>query len=352
LESRTLEESAASRPARKRRPPRRPERQQIVLRRALALGAGLLLLVLIVIGVKGCLDARKSRALSDYSRNVTQIVNETDATSKGFFEKFAEPGELSVTEFVAEVNADRSATEGYLSRVEGLSAPGDMGHAQDTLELVYELRSSAMTAIAEKMSTALGTRGREKATAAIAGQMEKLLAGDVLYSTVVQPEIGRVLSENGIEGDEVPDSVFLPEGTKWLDEATVSAALSSVNGASESEVSGGVHGLGLSGTSVNGTELTPEASSTVALEGETPEVEVAVQNQGESTENAITVTVTVDGAELSDTISSIGVEETETAVIPLTSAPKGEATLEVSVQSVPGEEVTTNNEATYTVQFE
>ncbi len=322
-----------------------------MLRRALALGAGLLVLVLVVIGVKGCLDARKSRALSDYSRNVTQIVDETDQTSKGFFEKFAEPGELSVTEFVAEVNADRSATENYLSRVEGLSAPGDMGHAQDTLELVYELRNSAMTTIAEKMSTALGTRGREKATAAIAGQMEKLLASDVLYSTVVQPEIDRVLTENGIEGDEVPDSVFLPEGTKWLDESTVSSALSSVNGASESETSG-IHGLGLSGTSVNGTELTPEAVSTVALEGETPEVEVAVQNQGESTENAITVTVTVDGAELSDTISSIGVEETETAVIPLTSAPKGEATVEVSVQSVPGEEVTTNNEASYTVQFE
>src|SRR5215203_2340509 len=75
-------EDSAARPARSRRPPRRPQRQQIVLRRALALGAGLIVLILIVIGVKGCLDARKNRALSDYSGDVTQIVEETKQTSK------------------------------------------------------------------------------------------------------------------------------------------------------------------------------------------------------------------------------------------------------------------------------
>ena len=226
-----------------------------------------------------------------------------------------------------------------------------MGRAQSTLELVYELRSSAMGTIADEIGTALGDVGREKATTAIAAQMEKLLAGDVLYATVVQPEINRVLSENGIEGDEVPDSVFLPEGTKWLDESAVSAALSSVNGASEGETSG-IHGLGLAGTGVNGTELTPEVTTAVALEGETPEVEVTVENQGESTENGVTVSVTVNGTELSGTIDTIGAEESETVAIPLTPAPKGEATVEVEVGSVPGEEVTTNNEATYTVQFE
>src|SRR6478735_12175696 len=121
-----LEDSLASRPGRRPRPPRRPERQQIILRRALALGAGLLILILIVLGVKGCLNARKHRALSDYARSVTQIVEETKLTSKGFFEKLDEPGELSVTEFVAEVNADRSAMDNYESRVDDLDAPGDM----------------------------------------------------------------------------------------------------------------------------------------------------------------------------------------------------------------------------------
>jgi hypothetical protein len=351
LEGDSVEDSAAS-PGRRRRPPRRPERQQIILRRALALGAGLLILILIVLGVKGCLNARKHRALSDYARNVTQIVEETKLTSKGFFEKLDEPGELSVTEFVAEVNADRSAMDNYESRVDSLDAPGDMGHAQEALELTYDLRGSAMTEIAEQISTALGDVGAEKATTAIARQMRKLLAGDVIYATVVRPEINRVLADNGIEGDDVPESVFLPDETKWLDEATVSASLASISGGG-GETSG-IHGLGLLGTSLNGTALVADTTTAVSLEEETPEVEVEVQNQGESTENSITVSVNVEGgASVDQTISSIGAGEAQSVAIPLVPAPpSGTVTIEVEVQPVPGEQVTSNNEATYTVEFE
>jgi hypothetical protein len=345
-----LEDSLASRPGRRPRPPRRPERQQILLRRGLALGAGLLILVLIALGVRGCLNARKQRALSDYARNVTQIVDETDQTSKSFFGKLSDPGSLSVTEFVAEVNADRSAMDNYRARIDGLDTPGDMGNAQKALELVYELRDSAMTEIAAKMNTALGDLGSAKATAAIARQMGVLSASDVLYSAVARPEIDGVLAANGIEGDDVPKSVFVPEGTKWLDESAVSAALASVSESGGGATSG-VHGLGLLGTSINGTELTSEGPTSVVSE-ETPEVEVEVQNQGESTENGITVSVTVNGSTLTGDINSIEAGATETVTIPLTPAPKGEATLEVEAEPVPGEEVSENNEASYTVVFE
>jgi hypothetical protein len=346
-----LEDSAPSRPGRRPRPRRRPERQQILLRRGLALGGGLLLLILIVLGVKGCLDARKNRELSDYARNVTQIVEETDTTSKSFFEKLDEPSGLSVTEFINQVSADRSAMDNYAGRVDGLSAPGDMSHAQNALELTYELRSSAMNEIAEKMSTALGDVGAEQATKSIAMQMRKLLGGDSLYAAVVRPEIDGVLAANGIEGSDVPKSIFLADETRWLDESEVSAALGSVSGASES-VSGGIHGLGLISTSVNGTELTAESTSSVAGEG-TPEVEVEVANQGESTENGINVSVSVSGGTtLSGTIDSIGAGESETVAIPLTPAPSGEVTLEVKVDTVPEEKVSSNNEASYTVAFE
>jgi hypothetical protein len=310
-----------------------------------------LLLILIVLGVKGCLDARKSRALSDYARNVTQIVEETKQRSKAFFDKLEDPGSLSVTEFINQVSADRSAMDNYASRVDGLDTPGDMSHAQNALELVYELRASAMSEIAEKMSTALGDVGSQQATKSIAMQMRKLLAADVLYAAVVRPEINGVLAANGIDGSDVPKSVFLPDETRWLDESEVSASLASVSGSSSSETTS-VHGLGLISTSINGTELTPESTTSVSSEG-TPEVEVEVENQGESTENGINVSVSVSGGTtLSGTIDSIGAGESSTAVIPLTPAPSGEVTLEIKVDTVPGEQVATNNEASYTVAFE
>ncbi|HYJ22515.1 MAG TPA: CARDB domain-containing protein [Solirubrobacterales bacterium] len=320
-----------------------------MLRRGLALGGGLILLILIVLGVKGCLDARAERELSDYADDVTQIVDETDQTSKTFFGKLADPGNLSVTDFVAEVNADRSAMDNYASRVDGLSAPGDMSRAQNALELTYELRASAMTEIADRMPTALGDAGSTKAIAGIARQMRKLLAADALYTAIVRPEINGVLANNGIEGSDVPESVFLQEDTKWLEEDSISAAISAVSGSTGGATSG-VHGLGLAGVSINGSELGEEAVGVSAEE--TAEVEVEVENQGESTENGIAVTVSVAGTELQGSIEEVGAGEVGTATIPLTPTPSGEVTLEVKVDAVPGEQVEENNEASYTVVFE
>ncbi len=345
-----MQDPPVSRPLPRRRPPRRSQREQILLRRGLALGAGLLVLILIVLGVKGCLDARKRGELSDYAHSVSQIVTETDQTGKSLFGKLSNPGKLSVTEFVAEVNADRSAMDNYVARLDSLDTPGDMSRAQSALRLVYELRGSAMAEIAAKMSTALGNVGAGQAAATIASQMRRLMASDVLYAAVVRPEIDGVLTSNGIEGGAVPKSVFLREGTRWLDEAAVSSALGSVSGATGA-ASPGVHGLGLAATSVNGTELVAESTTAVAGKG-TPEVEVKVQNQGESTENGVSVSVSVNGGHtMQQSISTIAVGETASVTIPLTPAPKGRATLEVNVRPVPGEHVTENNKASYTVEF-
>jgi hypothetical protein len=322
-----------------------------MLRRGLALGGGLIVLILVVLGVKGCLDARASRELSDYARNVTQIVDETEQTSKDFFGKLESPGNLSVTEFTNEVTADSSAMSGFASRVDALSAPGDMGKAQSSLKLVYELRASAMAKIAGKMSTALGDAGSTKATAAIAKQMQTLLASDIVYEEVVRPEIDGVLAAKGVSGSDVPKSTFLQGGSKWLEGTAVAEALSAISGSTGGETSG-IHGLGIGGVSVNGVELVEGAPAVVSAE-ETPEVEVQVENQGESTENGVSVSVSVDGGNtLEGTIESIAAGETGSALIPLTPAPKGQVTLEIKVETVPGEKVSTNNEASYTVTFE
>jgi len=322
-----------------------------MLRRALALGAALIALALVVLGVKGCLDARARSELSGYARSVTQIVEGTQQTSKAFFGKLSNPGNLTVTEFVSEVNADRSAMDNYVTRVDSLGAPGAMGHGQSALELVYELRGSAMNEIANKMSTALGNVGAAKATAVIAAQMKKMLGGDVLYAAAARPEIDGVLESNGLEGSNVPKSVFLPEGTKWLAPSAVSSALAGVSG-STATATPGVHGLGLVSTAINGTELSTGSTTTVP-KGGTPEVEVKVQNQGEATENGIVVSVKVNGGHtLQGDISTIGVGETQPVTIPLTPAPRGQVTLETDVGPVPGEKVLSNNKASYSVNFE
>jgi len=320
-----------------------------MLRRALVLGGGLLLLILIVLGIKGCLDARAHSALSDYTRKVAEIVEGTEQTSEDFFGKLESPGNASVTDFVNEVNADRSAMDGYRTRVESLGAPGDMGKPQRNLELVYELRANAMDEIAEKMPTALGDHGAEKAMAGIAKQMQKLLASDIVYEQVVRPEADGVLADNGISGDDLPKSTFLPD-EKWLEESTVSDALGAISGNSGA-TTGGVHGTELAGVTVNGTELAEGAPATVSSE-EGVEVEVQVQNGAESSETGITVAVTAEGNTTKGEIDELAPAELGSVAIPLTPTPSGEVTLEVEVEPVPGEQLTDNNVGVFTLLVE
>lgn len=328
------------------------ERRQLLVRRGIALGAGLVVLLLLVFAVRGCLDARKNRSLEDYASNVTQIVDETNTLGKSFFGLLEDPGERSVTEFTSEVESARSAMDGFLSRVEKLSTPGDMESAQDTLTLEYKLRADAMETIATRMPTALGDEGRDRAIQAIAGQMEILAAADVLYNQVTRQEIDTVIADNGASAPEMPRSEFVPDAVFWGNPDNVESALNSVGGGPRPAADGGVHGTGLGTVSIGGTTLDPSVSTVIAADTE-PVVDVEVQNQGESDESDVTVSASVNGGNaLEQSIPSLAVGETGTASILLTPAPTGEITLDIEVAPVPGEQVLDNNEATYTVTFE
>ena len=320
-----------------------------MLRRAIALGAGLLVAILLVLGVRGCLDARKERALEDYARDVSTIVEETDGTSDAFFKRLEDPGSLSVQDFANEVNADRSAMESYLSRVDSLDTPGDMSQPQEALELVYEMRAGALTSIADKLPTALGDAGREQAVEAISDDIRTLFASDRVYEDVAQPGIQSVLDEEEIEA-KIPDSQFVPDGLLWLDSEQVDSALGGISGSTASVNDGLIHGLGLVGASLDGTSLQDGVPVTIQAGG-TPQLDVQVMNQGEAEESGVTVSVSVDGDTLEEQVQTIAPGETQTVSIPLTPAPSGSVTLDVEVQPVPGEEVEENNVASYPVTF-
>lgn len=322
-------------------------------RRAIALGVGLVVLILLVFGAKGCLDARKNRSLEDYSGNVTQIVNETNTLSKSFFGLLDDPSQLSVTDFTSEVESDRSAMDGFLSRVDKLNTPGDMKSAQSTLQLVYELRASAMEKISAKMSTALGDEGKEAATKVIAAQMQTLVAADVLYNQVTRHQIDNTLDANGASNPGMPRSQFVPDPTKWLNPDSVGTALGAVDGGTTATSDpNGTHGTGLSSVTIGAITLDAAATTTIPA-GTAPTVTVAVENQGTSDESSITVGVAVNGGTpIEQTIDSIAAGATETVDIPLTPAPSGSTTLDVDIAGVTGEAVLENNTGSFTVDFQ
>ena len=338
--------------------PRRlgPDRQrQIMVRRGVAVAGGLLILILLLLGIRGCLNARKERGFENYASDLSAITSQAKQLSDNFFGRLEDPGNLSELNFEAEVSANRGTAENLLDRARGLDTPDELNGAQSELVKAFELRRDGLAGIADQISTALGTQGRRDATEAIANYMRYFLASDVLYGRA-QVEIDRVLTEEEIAA-KAPASVFLPEPVEqWIDPVEVGTILGSVVGGGAATP--GVHGVALIQTVVNpgGTVLTPDATNTVSADGPVT-LAVDAQNQGDSEETEVLVSFSLTGGtetiEGEGTVPRIAAGETKTVEIPIDpDPPAGETlTLEVTVQPVPGEEIEDNNTATYEVTF-
>jgi hypothetical protein len=331
-----------------------PDRdRQILVRRLIAVAFGLLILVLIVLGVRGCLNARKERQFENYVSDLSALVSESQQLSQTFFDRLDDPQNLSPLEFEAEIKNDRGSAEGLVSRAQGLDAPGELKSAQADLVLAFELWRDGLSAISGQIGTALGEEGSEDAIAAIAQDMQYFVAGDVLYRRAVSQIENEVADQCPNCGD-VPEAQFLPD-VDWLDDATVAEALGQVSGTTKPTA--GVHGLGLVTGGVTAqpgdVALTPDTPVTVSGQG-APSLSVQVENQGDSEETGVNVTVQVDGDDAgSGTIDKIAAGEIATVDVPLDPAPPQDeqVSLDVMVEPVPGEQVADNNEASYTVTF-
>jgi hypothetical protein len=353
-----LEEDELAPPPGGTGPPSRrdgPDRQrQILVRRAIGIGAVLLVLILIIFGIKGCLNARKTRNFENYVSDLNAIAAQTNQLSGEFFSKLSDPGTLSALDFEAEIAADRGTAENLASRVDELSTPGELSDAQNELELSYSLRAQALSGISNEMSTALGNPGPErvKAIASITDFMQYFLASDVLYKQA-QDQIDAELSNEGID-EKAPASVFMPDTARWLDELQVSSALSAI---SAEKASAGSHGLAIVQTTITpgNVALSPDTPTTVSGTGQ--EIDVQVSNQGSAEEKGVGVSYqltggpqTIDGT---TTIPTIAAGAVQTAHLKIQPKPPTQTalTLEVTVIPVPGEQIITNNRFTYQLTF-
>jgi len=336
-------------PERPRRSPPERRRQQVVIRRLIAVGLGIGFLILLVVGVRGCLEARSDRGLRNYTQDIGTIMQESQQRGEEFFEAL-EAG-LSDQELEQKIQSIRSASASLLDRAESVSAPDQMRDAQSATTLSLKLRRDAMESIGASIGQATADAERADSIESITQQMGSLYASDVLWTQLAVPEISTVLDEEGIESQELPEGNFMPasDATKFLDQTEI---VSLLTGVGIDEADAGLHGLGLVQTSVGDSVLDPDATTTVPDNAR--EVSVQVQNQGETEETGVLVEVTIGDQEpVQEELPKLPPGSTETVNIPIDTLPQPgtEVQLDVFVEPVTGEQVSDNNEATYTIVF-
>jgi hypothetical protein len=335
-----------------------------MVRRTLAIGAGLLILILLVLAFRGCLNARNERAIKDYVGNSSELINQSKLEGNQLFGLLGGSGSQDDAVDAANVvNGLRSESATLVDRAEDLDAPDEVSAAQENLLDALELRRDGLAAVANALPNALADEERRESTADIAEVMQVFLASDVLLKYRFRPNLEQTLRDEDLEDEVTVPSQrrleFVPD-VQWVDPDFVADQIAGLRGsgggATDEAASPGLHGNGLGTVTLGGVALVPGASATVPLSDDLS-FEVQVVNQGENNETDVNVKVTVgegnDATELEEAIPEIAVGEQQTVTIPLAERPPtGEnVPVTVEVEPVPGEEMTDNNSADFTVIF-
>jgi len=326
-----------------------------MVRRLIAAGIALVVLIVIVVVVSGCVKSAHTEALKNYNRDVSRIATESDErVSAPLFSTLTDAAGKSAVAVQVQVNQLLMESQSLATNAKSLNAPGAMASAQRDLTLVMNLRAEGLTKIAALLPTALGGQGKQASTL-IAGDMEIFLASDVVYSQRVAPLIQQTLGSNGVKGLSTASTHFLPN-IGWLEPTVVQARITGQAANGQSQVSAGTHGSALLGTSVATNALQPEPTLNHISGGGSPTFTVNVENAGTAPESNVKVDVTVSAAgkqlKASHVVNSAEPGTKFNVEIPVSGIPLGVASkIEVNVEAVPGETNTENNKNTYLAIF-
>jgi hypothetical protein len=327
-----------------------------MVRRTIALGGAILLVILLVVGINGCLDSRKDRAFRDYASDVRAVVRGSNDVSQNLFDLLSSPQNADALDVQTQVNAQRADAEQLVQRARDTDHPDELNEAHGWLVEALQFRADAIQKIADALPEALGgERGSSDAINAIAGQMQALLASDVIYLQRTVPELASAYKKQDIT-ERFPTDRFLPD-LGWLDPDTVQTRLGRISNTSSKSATPGLHGTGIQGATVEpaGVALNESGINRVPVSDKLT-FDVQIQNQGESEETDVKVSVAIsDGQRINvdQTIPRIAAGAEETVSIPIPQAPSTESvsTVTVAVEPVPGEGTRENNRIQYQVAF-
>ena len=333
------------------------EQQQFMIRRVVAGGVLLVVVIVIALGIHSCEVSQRNTALRDYSTSVASLMADSHQTGQNFFRTLTSGGgavsmQNSLTNLASDANTQ-------LSRAKGLSVPDEMKPAQGHVVQAFQLRHDAIADTASQIEPALSKSGSQAVTA-IAGDMARLYASDVIYKDYAGKEIASALNNVGIapntlNGPPISDLQFVTN-VNWLTPSFVAAKLGASFASSSSNTSGtpcNKCGDSMTSVSVGGVALTPGGTATLPA-NPPPTFTCVFTNDGQQPLSNTVVRVTVQGTGVSGQTTQAQTQpgQSYTVQVPLSSAPPtGTHTVTATVEPHPGESPVVHNTQTFTITF-
>jgi hypothetical protein len=340
-----------------RRPPA-ASRQTIQIRRVVLAVVVLVVIVLIAVLVNSCQVSARNTALKDYNDNVASLNQQSVGNGASFFQALT-TGTGAPTTLSRELNQAVSTAASQVRHAKGMNVPDEVKAAQQNFLLALQMRHDGMQNITNDVGAALQPQTSKDAINAIASEMARFYASDVLYKDYTVPlMIGALRAANitvgGLGGQQINSSQFLPD-VRWLTPDYVASQLRvNLPVAHPTTVAPGVHGHAMQSVSFNGTVLQPGGSATIPA-SPPPTFACTFTNDGQNTETNVTVKVTVRGTSVTGQaiVPQTVPGHTYTAQVTLgSSPPKGTYTVSATVERVPGETSVVHNTQTFSLTFQ
>lgn len=330
-----------------------------------AIGAAVVVVILLFLLIKGCASIRKENSYKNYVRDVTADVQQSQQESDAVFGllRKGQANGQSAVDLQNNVNGFRAEAAKLAERAQGRSVPGGLTKANRYLVDTLQLRAEGLASIARLLPTALGDQGAGTAIKQIAAQNRLFDASDVLFTQRFLPMLYANIKDEGLANDvPIPDVLRSPKGflpsIEWLRPTSVAAQLTGTASTTQAAATPGLHGTGLVAVTVqpSGTALSTAGTTDIPAKNGLS-FDVQVQNQGQNDEKNVTVQVKITGPgkpiSVDQQIDSIAQGATQTASVPLPSLPPTgrPVTITVTVKAVPGEKKLDNNTQKYQAIF-
>jgi len=345
------------------RPPRGPTNLTPLLRLIGLIAFAILIVVLLVLWVQSCQEASKEKTYKGYMTKVSEVTGSSQQIGRQLSQALLAQGlkEAQVEQRIAGLARQEQLD---VERTREITPPGTLRDEHNALIQALQYRVSGLNGLASALAATANVKDATRAGTVLAGQMQRLLASDVIYDDSFKDPVGAELKRQGVTGTNesggplVPDSNFL-QSSDLVTQQAMATVIGKIRGGSVTPSQGGLRGTNLVSTKVlpQGQELSTSTTNTIIVRTSMT-FQVTVEDSGDSQEANIPVTLTIQQANAGDIkkTARIGfINPGEQRTVNFSGFPAvnfgSTATVKVEVQPVDGETKTDNNSADYPVIF-
>ncbi len=342
-----------------RRPPMRPPTGLVPLARLVGLIAlAIAIVVALVFWVSSCQGKSKHDEYASYLAKVRTLAKSSDGLGREFANKLGSPG-LKQSDLETSLAQYAQQEQHAFTDAQQIRAPGPLRQIHQQLVDALELRAKGLAALGSVLSQISGTKNAATDAAKLTQQAQLLTASDVVWQQLYQQPATSQVKAQGVTNVIVPGSAFV-SNPELVSARSFGVVLQRLHGASTGGTPSGKHGSALISVRAlpQGVDLSSSSPATVKVSADLSFV-ATVEDSGNFQELNIPVTLTIDaggkpivrrqtiqiiqpGQQLSVKFSKFDLPN---------SAFGAKATVKVEVAPVPGEVITSNNSATYSVFF-